>query len=208
MSVSIYVEGGGHGGDLRTRCRMGFRTFLEAAGFKGRMPAIIACGSRREAFDRFCTALSASPGEVALLLIDSEGPVLPSLLERPWEYLRSRPEDRFDPPPGATDGHVFLMVQCMESWFLADRSTLEGFFRQGFHAASLPATSRPIESIPKDEVLRSLKTATRGCKSKGEYAKSRHSFELLRFLNPLAVRQHCPHCRRLLDTLDRMIRPS
>ena len=45
----IYVEGGGDAKDLRTRCREGFHKLLENAGFTGRVPRIVASGSRNEA---------------------------------------------------------------------------------------------------------------------------------------------------------------
>jgi len=37
------------------------------------MPHIVACGSRRDAYDSFCTAIDK--GKDALLLVDSEAPV-------------------------------------------------------------------------------------------------------------------------------------
>lgn len=55
--MKLYVEGGGNAASLKTACREGFSKLLEKAGFKGRMPRIVACGSRNDAFDSFCTAI-------------------------------------------------------------------------------------------------------------------------------------------------------
>jgi hypothetical protein len=108
---------------LRTRCREGFRGFLEKAGFEGNLPRIVACGGRRSAYDRFKTA--CDQGETGLLLIDSEDTVS---VNSPWEYLASRPDDGFSKPPNVSDDHCHLMVVCMESWFLADKEALSEFF--------------------------------------------------------------------------------
>ena len=69
------------------------------------------------------------------------------------------------------------MVQCMESWFLADVSTLESFFGAGFRAASL-AKRDDIENVIKQDVLSSLESASRSSR-KGTYHKGRHSFDIL-----------------------------
>ncbi len=62
----LFVEGGGHHNDaLKTKCRKGFRIFLEKTGFAGRMPKIIACGGRQDAYDQFSIAVSkAAQGDV------------------------------------------------------------------------------------------------------------------------------------------------
>lgn len=106
-TVKLYVEGGGDKDCQHSRCREGFRTFLERAGFKGRMPRIVACGGRQNTYDKFKTACKAGI-ECAILLIDSEERVSAS---SPWEHLRNE----FQAPPGISDEHCHLMVVCMES---------------------------------------------------------------------------------------------
>ena len=142
MSVKIYVEGGASGG-LDRECRRGFHEFLLKAGFKGRMPGLVACGGRSNAYDRFCTAQkSASTDEFIVLLVDSEEGV-----ERgvgPWAFLKRR--DNWSRPDGTNDDNVHLMVQCMEAWFLADCDTLAHFFGDGFNANPLP--NRPDVARP------------------------------------------------------------
>ena len=51
MSIRLYVEGGDESKTLKTACRKGFRSFLENAGLTGRLPRIVAGGSRRNAID-------------------------------------------------------------------------------------------------------------------------------------------------------------
>jgi hypothetical protein len=49
----IYVEGGGDTDFLRSRCREAVTKLLKNAGFAGRLPRLIACGSRDDAYDDF-----------------------------------------------------------------------------------------------------------------------------------------------------------
>ena len=87
VTIKIYVEGGGDRKELKTRCRQGFSRFFEKAGFTGRMPAVVACGSRQNAYDSFCTALKAADEDhLPMLLVDSEEAVSQS----PWAHLKSR----------------------------------------------------------------------------------------------------------------------
>ena len=76
MTVKIYVEGGGdHDKALQTECRRGFSEFVRKAGLEWRMPGIVACGGRRNAYERFRTAHIGGGDNYAILLVDSEGPV-------------------------------------------------------------------------------------------------------------------------------------
>ncbi|MFN8489248.1 MAG: DUF4276 family protein [Caldilineaceae bacterium] len=195
--LKIYVEGGGQRDDLKTKCRQGFSKFFERAGFKGRMPRIVACGSRNDAYDSFCTALKqAKPDEFPILLVDSEEPFNPQ--SKPWPHLKVR--DDWDKPENASDEHVYLMVRCMETWFLADRKCLEKFYGQGFHTNTLPQRT-DIENISKQDIFTGLANATRHCKTKGSYDKGNHSFDILALLDPLLVVAVSPHGKRLIESL-------
>jgi hypothetical protein len=78
MSVKIYVEGGGDQRKLKRECRRAFSKFFEKAEFKGKMPRVVACGSRNDSYADFCTAVkTSSTSELPLLLVDSEAPVQP-----------------------------------------------------------------------------------------------------------------------------------
>ncbi len=203
VRVAIYVEGGGDRQDLRTKCRRGFREFFQKAGFTGRMPSIKACGSRTQAFGRFCTALDqAGDDEFPMLLVDSEDAVASGT--GTWEHLQNREGDKWPTPEGATEDHAHMMVQCMESWFLADRESLKEFFGQGYNENALPGRFE-IEKIPKRDIFNSLKNATRNSATKGEYGKGDHSFDLLGRIDPHLVTAASPHAQSLLTVLRRIL---
>ena len=199
MSVNVYVEGGGNSKSLKTECRKGFRTFIEKVGLTGSMPRIIACGSRNDAFDDFKTAVTN--GQSALLLVDAEGPIAEP---GPWQHLKNR--DNWTRPKTATEDHCHLMVQVMESWYLADMDALERFYGDGFKRATLPQNRR-IEEIAKRDVEQGLKHATSVTK-KGDYYdnKGKHSFAILAELNPAKVRCRSRYADRFLSELERRSR--
>jgi hypothetical protein len=199
VELHIYVEGGGDSKLLKTACRRGFSEFLAKAGLKGHMPRIVACGGRRQAYDDFCTALLQGK-HGAMLLVDSEGPVTVS---SPWAHLLQRSGDAWPMPPGATDDECHLMVQCMESWFLADRDTVKTFFGQGYDANALPSVQNPIETISKRTLYQALAGATRDCKTKEPYGKGEHSFLLLALIDPAKVTAASPWANRLVTILTR-----
>lgn len=210
--VKLYVEGGGDSSTLKVECRSGFATFLENAGLSGRKPRIVACGSRRNAYESFCTAIAN--GEEALLLVDSEAPVADRYQQGPpenwlpWQHLKEREGDGWTQPPSARDTDCHLMVQCMETWFLADRETLKTFFGQGYKESQLPASTTSVESIAKALVYQSLSDATRDCKTKGRYGKAGHSFKLLALLDAMKVKSTSPWANRFVHELKKRMGAS
>lgn len=201
--MKLYVEGGGESNMLKTACRAGFSQFLSKAGLKGKMPRIVACGSRQNAYDSFCTAIDS--GEAALLLVDSESSVATVYQQeeaqkwKAWGHLKNRLGDRWDKPANADEEDCHLMVQCMEAWFLADRATLQVFFGQGFNANSLPAAENQIESVDKVQLYQALANATKYCTTKAKYAKGEHSFKLLALISPDRVTAASPWAKRFVD---------
>ena len=193
MSTTVYVEGGGDAKALRTECRRAFSEFFRKAGLTGRLPRVFACGSRQRAYEDFHHACDGRRGGVPVLLIDSEGPVVDA---DPWSHLKR--SDGWDRPRSAPDGTAHLMVQCMESWFYADKESLAGFFGDGFHHNAMSGAS--TEDIPKADVERGLMSATRQSR-KGAYRKGRHSFDVLRGLDVDKVCRASPHAKRLIETL-------
>jgi hypothetical protein len=188
---------------LKTSCRSGFQRFFQNAGLGGHLPKVIACGGRGRAYDMFRTALAnPEPHVLPLLLVDNEGPVS----DGPWHHLKR--QDDWDRPPGARDEQAHLMVQCMESWFLADRETLARFFGRGFNGKKLPHSSRAIEAIGKQVVYVGLLGATQTCKTKGPYLKGKHSFEILGRLDARKVGAASPYARRLLEVLKKRAESS
>jgi hypothetical protein len=195
VSIRLYVEGGGDAKALRIACREGFRLFIDKAGLTGRMPRIIACGTRQNAFESFETAQAQAASDTRpMMLIDSEGPATAA---NPWQHLQAC--NGWSRPDGATDSQCHLMVECMEAWFLADRPALAGYFGQHFQESALPANPK-VEAVPKLDLLKGLEQATRQT-SKGAYAKGKHSFPILGALDPAKVEAVAPSARRFLHTL-------
>ena len=196
MKIKLYIEGGGDSQIQDTQFRAGWRTFFEKAGLTGRMPATFRGGGREQTFAAFQTALKTrKPDELPLLLVDSEE--LLAAGADAWQHLRTR--DCWEPPPGAGDGDAFLLICCMETWFVADRAALARFFGQDWRENALPQWPK-LEEITKEQVLAALEKATAGCERK-RYAKGKPSFDLLGAINPEEVEKHCPAARRLLERL-------
>ena len=195
MTVPIYVEGGGNYKDLRIACRKGFTRFFENSGLaEARQKLkIVPCGGRQNAYNRFRSDL-AMDNKDAILLVDSEGPVT---APGPWRHLKNR--DNWDRPGGATDDQCHLMVQVMETWFLADPEALQGHYGRGFRPQDLPQNS-DIERISKDDVQRGLERAAIRTR-KGSYKKGRDSFPILEKLDPAKVRRRSSYANRLIEAL-------
>ena len=193
VSMRLYVEGGGGGKTQKIACRKGFTGFLGKAGLQGRMPRIVACGSRNAAYDSFSTA-NAHEDETSMLLVDAEGQVT---AQGSWQHLKIR--DNWDQPSNATDGQCHLMVQVMESWFLADVDTLRSFYGQGFRPQDLPKNPK-VEEVSKQDVFDGLAQATHNTQ-KASYKKGMHSFEILEKLDPAKIRTASNHADRFMNTL-------
>ena len=201
MTVKVYVEGGGdHNKALETQCRRGFSEFFGKAGLAERMPRVVRCGGRRQAYERFRTSHENAGGnDLPILLVDSEAPVAESSL---WEHVRLRPGDAWARPQGASEDQIHLMVQAMEAWFHADKGALRAYDGQGLRMAGL--SQRPdVENIPKADLFAGLQRATKDCQ-KGEYSKGEHSFQILALIDPATVRAASPFAARLLHVLDRV----
>ena len=126
MSAVLYIEGGGdRNQNLERLFRRAWTKFFEAASVEGRLPKIVRGGSRSRTFNLFRKAVaSPHPGRVPFLLVDSEESVQEG--HSPWQHLKAR--DNWIPPGGESDDQAFLMVQVMETWFLADREALRRHF--------------------------------------------------------------------------------
>lgn len=198
LGLKLYVEGGGDTEDLKAQCREGFAQFLQKAGLKGKMPRVVASGSRRNAFENFAQALKE--GSPAMLLVDSEAPLSSA---SKWTHVLHRDGDRWEKPSQAKEEDLYFMVQCMESWLISDLETLSTFFGDGFQEKALPAAARRknVEDIAKTEVYESLKKATKGCAAKGQYGKGAHSFKLLGLIDPQKVEHASAQAKQFLTAL-------
>jgi hypothetical protein len=192
VSVHVFVEGGG---DRRSyiACRKAFSEFFRRLLGDRPKPRIIASGSRDEAYRDFCRALDNDPENFPMLLVDSEEPVPAG--KTATAHLR----DRDHWTEALPQGQVHLMVQCMEAWFLADKTVLAQYYGDEFKEAALPANPS-IEEIPKDDLLDRLARATAST-SKGRYHKTRHAFEILEQLDPQRVQQRSPFAAALFTVL-------
>ena len=206
--LRIYVEGGG---DAATeRCRMAFASFLAKAGFAGRMPKVLACGSRQDALEDYKAAVD--DGSEAILLVDSEGPVDESCQAgddfenwKPWKHLEksSLKADRLKRPAEAKDRDCHLMVECTENWSVADTSAVENYFRVPIPKSKKARLETP-ELIGKADVLALLKKVARQSPTirKNRYKKGTHTFELLRKADPDKIAKKCPWARRFIERLE------
>jgi hypothetical protein len=196
VKVCVYVEGGGPKAKSQTAtaCRKAFHVFFEKVLGDRRKPRVIASGSRDEAYHDFCRSLDNDPDSFPVLVVDSEDPIASG--RTATEHLRNREKHWTKVMP---DGQVYLMVQCMEAWFLADRPALGGYYGEGFKSSSLPSNPK-IEEIPKKDLMNGLAGATKGTK-KGPYHKTNHGFDLLERINPDRVRQASPRADDLIEFL-------
>jgi hypothetical protein len=196
VNLCVYIEGGGPHtkSQTATACRKAFHLFFEKVLGEGRKPRIIACGSRDEAYRDFCRGLENDADSFSILLVDSEDPVAPA--RNAVQHLRHREKHWTKPMP---DGQIHLMVQCMESWFLADRKALAQYYGDQFKQGALPGNPK-IEEIPKPDVINGLAGATKST-SKGPYHKTNHGFDLLGRIDPAAVRKVSPYADALINLL-------
>ena len=93
---------------------------------------------------------------------------------------------------------VHLMVQAMETWFLADHDAMRAFFGPRFMENALRRWP-DLEAVPKTTVLDALKRATADCRK--PYSKGKVSFELMAQVDPVRVESACPHAMMLLNRL-------
>lgn len=198
MKVTIYVEGGGDQDRTLTECRKAFHSLLDHIRAEGQKPKIVACGGRGEAFANFCRAVNHNEGDFPMLLIDAEDPVMQP---DPWAHLSATVQ--WQKPRNATAEQAHLMVQCMESWFLADVGCLEDYFGRGFSKNALPANPN-IEAIPKRDILNGIESAARRT-SKQRYRKMRDGFSILARLDFDKVCARSPHAGAFRETIQRLV---
>lgn len=200
MNAAIYIEGGGDSKQLHVLCREGFRKLFENCGFAGRMPKLIACGSRSAALDDFRIAHEKSnSADYIAMLVDSEDGLAD--IEATWRHLRLR--DGWRKPKGADDAQVLLMTTCMETWIVADRLALARHFGSALQKSALPSLAN-LENKSREVIQDSLAHATRKCRN--AYAKGKRSFAILAQLDPRLLEQHLPSFARALRIFGNKLR--
>ena len=188
-AVRIYFEGD-------PKLRSGFRSLFTDLQSASRRITPVPC--KANAIADFMDGIKNYPDAVNILLIDSEGPYTPNLLQE------VRQHDHWDTALGrqVPDNRLHFMVPVMESWFLADRATLRNYYGPGLAENRLPANQQ-VEQILKDDVINGLVAATRDT-GKGRYHKTRHAPALLAALNPAQVRAAAPACANLFAALEQL----
>lgn len=194
--IIIFVEGGGDTTNSKVRCREGFTRLFEKSGFEGRLPRVLPCGSRNDAFDAFQTAHRQSTLTYVALLVDSEDPINNDI-EQTWKHLKTR--DGWERPAGATDDQVLLMTTCMETWIVADRVALNRLYPNCLQPSALPAETNS-EQRNRHAVQDALVNATKDCKN--AYANNKRSFEALANVDPATLKANLPSFARMLRILN------
>jgi hypothetical protein len=201
MDVFIYLEGGGDRADSRKMLREGMDAFLRTLKQAARDQCcgwrLVPCGSHQSALDKFMAAVAQRPSDMNLLLVDAEGPLSSP---DPRKHLQAGGGRTID----CEAEHVHLMVQCMETWIVADDGALAAFYGQHFQANALPR-AQDLESVDKERIAQALKDATRHT-PKGSYHKIRHGSALLGRIDPAMVRARCRYSDRLFVVVETQIR--
>lgn len=196
MNAIIYLEGGARGPDsknLTIRCQQAFHQLLDGMGFKKRKPRLKACGGRSTVFEDFCTAHRTNRGGYVAMWIDSEEPMQD--IEAAWKHLaKVTTVATWQRPKGAEDDQVLFMTTCMESWIIADASTLRTHYGKELNENSLP-TPNDLEKRTRHDIQSRLEKATKNCKN--GYAKGKRSFEILEKLQPNTLSKHLPSFARV-----------
>lgn len=132
--VFVYMEGGGDSDALKVELRQGMATWLgKYPALRGKLPRVVACGGREQAFDQFKTALAQ--GKNALLLVDSEACVdlshqaLPEERWLPWSHLKQQAGWTQPDAAGQQDAHLILKQ--------ASQNSAKGVYGKGAHSFKL-----------------------------------------------------------------------
>jgi hypothetical protein len=201
VSAYIYIEGGSKGADSKyqkLRCQEAFHKLLDAMGFKGRKPRLVACGGRQAVYDRFVIEHSSRAASYVAMWIDSEEPM--SNIELTWTHLENvSTVPKWRAPCGAADDQILFMTTCMESWIVADRDALREHFGNELQESALPA-NLDLENRARHEVQDKLYHATRNCSN--PFRKGERSFEIFGLLSPTTLKQHLPSFVRVARVLN------
>ena len=161
MEIKLYVEGGGKGSHkLATiKLQQGFDAFFRdlknAARAKKISFKIIPSSNTQTTYEDFLISVRNSPQSFNLLLVDSDEAIAENETAR--DFLQKKYKKWL--LKTIKDEQCHLMVRIMESWFIADVEALKEFYGREFKESAIPK-NRNVESIEKERVESSLKTAT------------------------------------------------
>jgi len=196
--VIIYIEGDtkqkGKGNAITLR--QGFREFFKNLAENIKIPIDLKLvGSRELTIRIFLSEHEYNKDAFSVLLVDAEIEI--DEKDTSKNFLQ-KISDKFDFKT-VEDDQCHLMVQLMESWFLADKEKLAEFYGKDFKPKAL-AQNKKVEQIPKKDVISGLENATRNTK-KGKYGKGAHSGEILQRIESGKVCEAAPHCQKLFDAI-------
>lgn len=207
--IEVYIEAGPigeHSADGSAALRRGFERLFQGQRNQLRNRGIKLLlrvfGPRSKVYRKFKKGYDGKlPGTAHALLVDAEELMPerePVNTDARKQHLIAR--DGWD-LKGVFPEVIHLMVQCMESWILADPEVLADYYGKEFHTAKLPQRIN-LEQEPKEEAEKKLNAATRDTK-KGPYHKVNHASQLLALIDPEKVRARCPHFGLFADWLER-----
>lgn len=203
--IRIYIEGDKKSKNSNISLREGFSTFFNDLREKAREKHIrfdvILGGNSAETFKDFLRGVKSHPNSFVTFLIDSDDEV--SEGDTPKSFLQSQEKSKNWEWKNVDDEQCQLMVQIMESWFLADIETLKSYYEQKFNSKAIPKTN-DVEKVAKTDVEKSLNRATKDTK-KGVYHKIRHGAELLSRIDVEIIKQRANHCQRIFQTIEEKI---
>ncbi|MDQ3179262.1 MAG: DUF4276 family protein [Acidobacteriota bacterium] len=205
MEIKLYVEGGGKGSHKRATIKLqqGFDSFFkklkDAAQSRKISFRIIPSGNSQNTYEDFIRSVENSPQSFNVMLVDSDDALAEN--ESARDFLQKKYKKW--KLKKIADEQCHLMVQIMESWFIADVDALKKFYGQGFNSNAIPKNSN-VETIAKSRVESSLKTAILKT-NKSEYHKIVHGAKLLELINPQKICEAAPHCRELFKIITEVI---
>lgn len=206
-TIKLYIEGdpkhNGKGNfiSLREGFSEFFRKWKENENIEVKFDRPQIAGDRGSAVNIFLKFVKLYPKEPIFLLIDTE---------------REKDEDKNailflkeDFPnyefKNVKESQCHFMVQAMETWFLADKEKLADCFDSKFKESDLPK-HKEIEKIPKVDVIKKLKLATKETSNgKGQYDKGKTAGNILKEIRPHKVYDSAPHCKKLFDAIKKHI---
>lgn len=202
--VRVYIEGGAEGRTADKDFRRGWKKFLnelhEVARANGYHSLEIVRGKGRgKTYDSFVNYQTEHRQDLCVLLADAETTVPDRA--HVWEVVARREGDGWQRPDWATERHLYLMTQFVETWLLTDQDALSDFFKRGFNPNSLPTTN--LEERSKREIEDALERATRNSK-KGAYRHGQ-AHEIIEFVDAQKVKS-LRHGERLFELLSSLIR--
>ena len=189
MKVRIYVEGGPQAIDANglRRFRSGFKRHFERVDPRLEAIEVVAPGSTEQTIKRYAQGLKQySDHSRVALLVDSDSPVTAN---SPAEHLRAKLDSAKVPQDARTN--IFLMVQCMEAWIVADPEALEGFYKSKFFKKERLPKRPNLEQESKADLYAVLEKETKDSQ-KGQYGKISHAGKLLVLIDPEKVASRCP----------------